>query len=59
VDDILRQTLQRLSQDTKQLLDWEAARLLALRREAGIVDSSPGLLDCEGHRHHEEDDRDD
>ena len=56
MDDILRQTLQRLSQDTKQLLDWEAARLLALRREAGIVDSSPGLLDCEGHRHDEEDD---
>lgn len=52
-DDILTRTLSQLSDDAKQLLDWEAHRLNALRREAGIIDASPGTLHCEGHNHDE------
>lgn len=52
-EEILRQTLERLSRDTQQLLDWEAARLLRLRREAGIDMSGPDLDVplCAGHEH--------
>lgn len=53
MDEVLRQTLERLSNDTQQLLDWEAARLLQLRREAGVIDMT-GDLGCEDHDHNDE-----
>ena len=55
-DEVLRQTLERLSYDTKQLLDWEAARLLQLRREAGVIDVTPAGPLCSGHDHDDGDD---
>lgn len=53
VDEVLRKTLERLSEDTRQLLDWEAQRLARLRREAGIIELWDEPL-CSGHDHDED-----
>lgn len=54
-DELLRKILDRMSADTRQLLDWEAHRLLQLKREAGVIDMTPSDLDCQGHDHNGED----
>lgn len=53
MDEVLRKTLERLSEDTRQLLDWEAQRLARLRREAGIIELWDEPL-CSGHDHDED-----
>lgn len=52
-DELLRQVLERMSSDTRQLLDWEAQRLHRLRREAGYDQSGPDVNAplCSGHEH--------
>jgi len=56
-DEVLRQTLDRLSEDTRTLLDSEAYRYRRLRREAEFYDlSGPDLWPplCSGHSHDDE-----
>ena len=53
-DELLRKILDQMSYDTRQLLEWDAQRLVQLKREAGVVDMTPSDLDCRDHNHGED-----